>query len=145
VKVTVVSNLDDAAKVLRKRGLEPGGRVQQLFTNEVAKQSDPYVPMQQGILKNTRIIGPDSITYNTPYARNMYYGKVMVDPVTGAAGFLTKDGWRSRKGVKKIVSDREYNYHGAPMRGKFWDKRMWADKKRVIVNNVAAAAGGKAE
>lgn len=160
MKVTVASNLDDAAKVLRKRGLEPGGRVQRLFTNEVAKHSDPYVPMQQGILKNTRIIGPDSITYNTPYARNMYYGKVMVDPVTKAAGFLTKDGWRSRKGVKKIVSDREYNYGGNPtgiklfiskllrvatLRGKLWDKRMWADKKRVIVKNVAAAAGGKAK
>lgn len=145
MNVTVAVNMPDAAKLLKKRGLDPGGRVQQLFTSEVAKRSDPYVPMQQGILKNTAIIEADRIIYNTPYARNMYYGKVMVDPVTGAAGFLTKDGWRSRKGVKKIVSDREYNYHGAPMRGKLWDKRMWADKKRVIVNNVAAAAGGRAK
>ncbi len=145
MKVTVAANLDDAATMLRRRGLEPGGRVQRLFTNEVAKHSDPYIPMQQGLLKNTRIIGADSITYNSPYARMMYYGKVMVDPVIKAAGFLTPQGWRSRKGVKKIVSDREFKYHGAPMRGKLWDKRMWADKKRIIVNNVAVAAGGKPE
>lgn len=145
MKVTVAANLDDAGTMLRKRGLEPGGRVQRLFTNEVAKHSDPYVPMQQGILKNTRIIEADSITYNSPYARMMYYGKVMVDPVTKAAGFMTPQGWRSRKGVKKIISDREFKYHGAPMRGKLWDKRMWADKKRIIVNNVAIAAGGKPE
>ena len=147
MKVTVVSNLDDAATMLRKRGLGPGGRVQQEFTRQVYKHCQAYVPYQQVILAHgpANVVAPDHIIYNVPYARNMYYGKVMVDPVTGAAGFLTKDGWRSRKGVKKIVSDREYNYHGAPMRGKFWDKRMWADKKRVIVNNVAAAAGGKAE
>lgn len=146
--MTVVTNLDDAATMLRKRGLEPNGRVQQIFTNLCAKEMDGYTPMRQGILKNTRIIAPDSVTYITPYARNMYYGVVMVDPITGKAGILIMDKttqeqrWISRKGVRKIPSDREYSYHGAPKRGKLWDVRMWADYKKKIVANVAKAAGG---
>ena len=103
---------------------------------------DPYVPMQTGTLKNRVIIRPTSITYNSPYARVMYYGKVMVDPKTGAAGFLTAKGWRSRRGVAKVVSDREFQYHGGPRRGKLWDKRMWADKKRTILTTVARSVGG---
>ncbi len=148
MKVTVVANMTDAGTMLRKRGLEPGGRVQKIFTSECARHMDPYVPMQSGILKNTRDIEDDGITYRGPYARNMYYGKVMVDPVTKAAGFLTEEGWRSRKGVRKIVSNREYVYHGGggnPARGKLWDVRMWADRGRAILNAIAKAAGGKAE
>jgi len=72
----VVVNMADAGEMLRKRGLETDGRVQQFFTNECAKHMDPYIPFQVGALKNTRIIKPDSITYNTIYARFHYYGKV---------------------------------------------------------------------
>lgn len=143
--ITVVANLDNAGTMLRRRGLEPDGRIQKMFTIRCAAEMDQYTPMQQGILKNTKVIGTDSVTYNVPYARVMYYGVVMVDPVTGAAGFMTANGWRSRKGIPKIASNREFKYHGAPKRGKLWDKRMWADKKDKILNDVARAAGGRAE
>lgn len=133
----VVTNLDDVSTMLKKRGLEPNGRVQKLFTATCAKEMDPYIPMQQGILKITRIIGTDSITYNSPYAKFQYYGKVMI-------------GIKSRrvfadKGERKVVTGRDLKYHGAPKRGKLWDKRMWADKKNKILNDVAKSAGGKAE
>lgn len=141
--MNVETHIDDAATMLKKRGLEANGRVQRIFTLLCVKEMDAYVPMQQGVLKNTRVIGADSVTYNTPYSRNMYYGKVMVDPVTKAAGFMTSQGWRSRKGVRKVVSTREYQYHGAPKRGKLWDKRMWAEKKYKVVKDTATAAGGK--
>ena len=65
----------------------------------------------------------------------------MVDPVTGAAGFLTADGWRSRKGVRKVVSERKYQYHGALMRGAFWFERMKADKKDQILRGVKKILG----
>lgn len=127
MKMTVMTNLDDAGTMLRKRGLEPNGRVQKLFTNEVARQSDPYVPMQQGILKNTRIIQDDVIIYNGPYARYHYHGKVMV----GRA--------------PKKLTDRDLKHHGAPKRGPYWDKRMWKDKKAVLVTKIAMEAGGTPE
>ncbi len=143
--MTVVTNIDDAGKMLRKRGLETGGRVQKYFTARCAAEMDRYVPFQSGMLKNgSRRITADSVIYNAPYARMMYYGQVMVDPVTGAAGFLTSEGWRSRKGVKKIVSTREFSYNGAPLRGKLWDIRMWATCKQKIISGVAAMAGGVA-
>ena len=145
IDATIVININNVNDMLRKRGLEPNGRIQQMFTTTCAREMDPYVPMQSGILKNTRAITADSITYTMPYARNMYYGIVMVDPATGAAGFLTAEGWRSRKGIRKVASGREYNYHGAPKRGKLWDRRMWVDKNHKIINDIARAAGGKAE
>lgn len=141
----VESHLDGLNEMLKKRGLEKNGRTQKLFTTECARYMDKYVPMDTGILKNTRIIGTNSVTYNTPYARIMYYGKVMVDPKTGAAGFLTEKGWRSRKGVKKIESDREFNYRGAPTRGKMWDKSMWRNHRVAILNTVSKSAGGTAK
>ena len=112
----VVTNLDDVSTMLKKRGLEPNGRVQKLFTTMCAKEMDPYVPMQQGILKNTRIIGTDSVTYNSPYAKFQYYGKVMI-------GVKSRSAYAD-KGERKVVTDRNLKYHGAPKRGKLWDKRM---------------------
>lgn len=144
--MNVVVNIDDAATMLKRRGLEPGGRVQRMFTINCAKEMDAFVPMQQGTLKNTRIIGVDSVTYNVPYARMMYHGIVMVDPVTKKAAFFDKNyGFWSRPNTRKIKSTREFKYHGAPKRGKLWDRRMWAEKKTKVTNDVARAAGGVAK
>ena len=51
-----------------------------------------------------------------------------MDPKTRAAGFLTPNGWRSRKGVSKVVSDREIEYDKTknPQAGPFWDRRLMA-------------------
>jgi hypothetical protein len=118
---------------------------QRYIDSEVLRLSDPYLPFQTGMLRSKGIlgtvVGSGMVTYDGPYARNMYYGKVMVDPVTGAAGFLTADGWRSRKGVRKVVSERKYQYHGALMRGAFWFERMKADKKDQILRGVKKILG----
>lgn len=135
--MTVVFNMESAAEILRRRGLEPGGRIQQMFTARCAAEMDPYVPMQQGILKNTRVSTTDSVIYNTPYARFQYYGKVMVGIESGSA--------YARAGERKVVIDKDLTYRGAPRRGPFWDKRMWADKKTKILDDIARAAGGTAE
>lgn len=58
----------------------------------------------------------------------LYHGKVMVDPKTKAAGFLTENGWRSRKNVKKVVSSRDIAYDKTknPQAGPLWDRRLVA-------------------
>lgn len=38
------------------------------------KLYDPYVPMDEGVLKNTVVIRPKEITHTVPYARYQYYG-----------------------------------------------------------------------
>lgn len=63
------------------------------FTNEVARLSDPYIPMDTGTLKNSKYIKKDSITYNTPYARRQYYEH-------------KGSGLRGREWDKRMLSDR---------------------------------------
>lgn len=135
--MNVETNLDGLQTMLQRRGLEKGGRVQMLLTQTCAKEMDPYVPFQQGVLKNTRTIGIDRVTYRGPYARFQYYGKVML-------GIKSHSAW-AKSGERKVVTETDLTYHGAPKRGPFWDKRMWADKKEKIVRVVAAAAGGAAK
>jgi hypothetical protein len=135
MKVSVSVQIDGVDTLLKKRGLEPGGRIQKLFTARCAAEMDPYVPMQQGTLKNIHIIDDDSVTYNTPYARFHYYGKVMV-------GITSRSAY-AKAGERKEVTAKDIKHHGAPKRGPFWDRRMWADKKTKIVSDIAKAAGGK--
>ena len=117
MKVTV--NID-SKKILASRGLGSSDKVKKYLASEVVRLSDPYVPMQQGALKNQRTIAADGsqIVYTQPYAHYQYYGKVM-------AG----------RAPKKYTGD-DLTYHGAPMRGVRWTERMLADKKHEIEKNV---------
>lgn len=65
--------IDPMDKILLKRSLNQNGKGQRFFTHEVRRLSDPYVPFQTGVLKNTASETPTSIIYNTPYARRQYY------------------------------------------------------------------------
>ena len=65
-------NLDSAEQILLKRHLNRNGPAQKLFTSEVARLSDPYVPMDTGVMKNTRIIGTDKVTYPQVYSRKQW-------------------------------------------------------------------------
>jgi hypothetical protein len=133
--MNVKINLDTANQMLAKRGLIPTGQAQKFFTMTCAKEMDPYVPMQQGTLKNTRIIGQDTVKYNTPYAKFQFHGKVMIAP-SGST-------W-ARKGERKEATIMNLTYHGAPKRGFYWERRMWADKKVKVLRQVAAYVGGRA-
>ena len=66
-------NLDSAEQILLKRHLNRNGAAQKLFTSEVARLSDPYVPMDTGTLKNTKQVEPGKITYPQPYAKRQWY------------------------------------------------------------------------
>lgn len=125
----VVYELDSTEEMLKKRGLEPGGRVQKMLTMEVYRESEPYVPFQQGILAHgpANAVEDDHIIYNTPYAHYQWKGEVMA----GRA--------------PKHYTGRPIKHHGAPKRGKEWTRRMWADKKSVILDKIAKEAGGVAE
>ena len=110
----------NAKKILASRGLGSSNKAQKYVASEVVRLSDPYVPMQQGMLKNQRTIASDGsyIVYTQPYAHYQYYGKVM-------AG----------RAPKKYTGD-DLTYNGAPMRGARWTERMFADKRAEIESNV---------
>lgn len=66
---------------------------------QVKKDTEPYVPMLTGSQKNRAKVEGSTIIYPGPYARVLYYGKVMVDPNTGST-------WAPMGGTK-VVTDRD--------------------------------------
>lgn len=124
MKVTVKVDVD-TAKIMRARGLGGDNRARVFLASEVKRLSDPYVPMQQGLLKNQAVVASDgsALTYTQPYAHYQYYGEAM-------AGRAPKQ-----------YTGKPLTYHGAPMRGKQWDKRMMADKSDELTQNLKTYVG----
>lgn len=104
MKVDVTTeNIDMLFKGL---DFEKGGEFHQLLTSEIMRLSDPYVPFSSGPLKNTvqLVDGNTAILYPVPYARYQYFGKLMVDPITGKGAFFSPDyGFWSRPKTQKIM------------------------------------------
>lgn len=115
VKINIKAN-----KILASRGLGSSKKAQKYLCTEIRRLSDPYVPMQQGDLKNRRKMLADGkgIVYTQPYAHYQYYGKAM--------------GGRPPKNY----TGNDLTYNGAPMRGPRWTERMLADKRKEIENNL---------
>lgn len=133
---TVKVDVSSADEVLKKHGLNPGGAVQAFFTNEIMRLSDDYAPFANGVLKNSAYIPPsnDAIIYNTPYARYHWYGKLMVDPITGKGAFFSPTyGFWSRPNTPKVLTNRNMQYQEAPLRGPRWVERCWLDNKDAII------------
>ena len=118
--------------IMKRLGVDARGDVQRFHTANVRRRIQKYMPYRSGATIKLMIVQSPAeepfIHVDAPYARMLYYGKVMVDPKTHAAGFLTANGWRSRKGVKKVVSNRDIQYDKTrnPQAGPFWDRRLMA-------------------
>lgn len=63
--------------LMATRGIEVGGKVQKFVDSEVLRLTDPYVPMDSGVLKGSGTrstkIGSGDVKYSTPYARRQYH------------------------------------------------------------------------
>lgn len=109
--------INSTEAILAKRKLGKGGEAQQFFTNECAKAMNLYVPFKDGTLKDTDAkINLDNVTYFAPYARRQY---------------------NTNKGNGKG------GINNGGLRGKMWDKRMWADNRETIINKVSTFVGGR--
>lgn len=53
------------------------------LANEVLKDTDPFVPALTGSLSQRSHVEGNLVVYPGPYARYLYYGKVMVGPKYG--------------------------------------------------------------
>ncbi len=62
------------------------------------------------------VAGSGWVRWIAPYAKFQYYGKVMIGEQSGKV-------WAD-KGEKKIVTERDLQYHGGGVRGSFWFRRM---------------------
>ena len=106
-------------KMIAKRSLQTGGRVQKYIDSTVLRLSDPYVPFLSGQLKTSGIsgtvLGSGLVVYNAPYAKRQYY----------------TNGGRGKQGTA----------HGG-LRGRYWFERMKADHLNEIIQGAAKIAGG---
>lgn len=140
----------NAQKCLQRLGIEEGGPVQQKIDETVLDVCEPYIPMDlsngsssEGLIHSGRthtVIGSGEVIWETPYAHYVHEGIVYVDPETHAAGFLTEDGWKSRRKVSKIPSDRKLQYQGAPRRGSRWVDRSMQEGGIETVEDAARKA-----
>ena len=80
-------------------------RAESVLAQQVMKDTTPFVPALTGSLtQRTRVVG-DEVIYPGPYARFLYYGKVMVDPATGST--------YAPKGGTKVITDRNLVFNRA--------------------------------
>lgn len=129
-------NLSTWNETLCRHGLQKDGPVQAFFTNELFRASNPYTPFRSGVLADA-VVKPSSILYTTPYAQYMWFGKLMVDPITGKGAFYDPMyGFWSRPGVQKVLTDRPLHYQGAPLRGPKWVERAWIDHKQSVIDST---------
>ena len=95
-----------------------------ITAEQALKDSNNSCPKDQGGLINSSLTFSEPekgiMRWQTPYARALYYGVVMVDPETGKACFFIDDQPYSRKGVKKVKSNPEKEYKFADGRRKLW-------------------------
>lgn len=89
-----------------------------ILKSEIAKDTEPYIPMRDGNLRRAvtaslRTNVPKLI-WATPYARFIYYGKLMV-------GRITKRAW-AKKGETKVVTSKDLTY-SLPGTGPYWFNR----------------------
>lgn len=124
MKISMETNMN-AAEIMRKRGLGDSKEAQHYLASEVDRLSQPYLPFQQGTLQNSAQVNDDSIYYPGPYAHYQYVGEVMA----GRA--------------PKHYTGKAIQYHGGPMRGKEWDKRMMADRGSEVETSLENFIAGR--
>lgn len=78
-----------------------GSGAKHMVALQIAKDTEPYVPARTKSLANRVIVQDDVIIYPGPYARFLYYGKLMIDPNTGSP-------W-APKGATKVVTGKDLN------------------------------------
>lgn len=85
-------------------------RAEHAVAVQAERDSRVYIPSKTGRLRSSGKVYGNTIVWNLPYAREMYFGHLHVDPDRKIAGFLTKQGWRSYSKKKKIRSERKFHY-----------------------------------
>lgn len=130
-------------QIVKRLGLDPGGRAQRFHTLNVRNRIQKYMPFRTGMTIKVMMFQTDGnspeVVLDVPYAKFLYYGKLMVDPVTGAAGFRDKDGqWKSWTKRPKVQSNRPITYTTTknPQAGPYWDRRLAAAEGDVMAQEL---------
>ncbi len=131
--------------VLKEKGLNEFGEVQKFIDSECIRLMKPFTPFKSGMLEKSAnintVIGSGEIIQRMPYARYLYYGKLMVDPVYLKGAFTDgKGAFWSRPDVTKILDpsgrNLEFDKTAHTEAGPFWFKRMKEKYKEEILKGA---------
>ena len=132
LKISVDTSGIDAIKDRLWRGADDAERI---LAQQIAKDTSPFVPALTGSLDERTIVTGSNVVYPGPYARFLYYGKVMVDPNTGST-FAPKGG-------SKVTTDRNlvFNKSVHPQAQDHWfeaSKAQNLDKWKEVARKAVA-------
>ena len=102
LKITVHTDIDAA---IAKKLAVASTKAEHAVAVQAAKDTSPYVPMLTGSLNARTQVEGGNIIYPGPYARYLYYGKLMVDPTTGSS--------YAPKGGTKVLTDKNLVFNQA--------------------------------
>ena len=129
-------------QLVKDKGLDKAGDVQAFHTQNVLRRIKRYMPFRTGVTYKVTVAQTDIhkpvIVTDTPYAKYLFHGKVMVDPKLGVAGFMTPEGWRSRKGCVKVLTKRDLQFFRGknPQAGPRWDLALSAAEGKAMVADL---------
>ena len=105
----------DGIDSLSQRLADASDKAAHIVALQAKKDTSPFVPALTGSLDQRTKVEGSKIIYPGPYARYLYYGKVMVDSKTGKGPMriVEQDGTeviRFRKGATLKPTSRPLNY-----------------------------------
>lgn len=111
-------------KLAKRLGVSPGGKVQEFHTSNVARRIKKYLPYRNyGSVQKALDIGVNlktgEIKVNLPYAKYLFYGKVMA-------------------GKPKRPTGKNLRYTAFPntLAGPFWDRRLKQNEMKQITSEA---------
>ena len=102
LKFTVHTDLNEA---VAHKLAEASTKAEHTVAIQVQKDTSPYVPALTGSFDQRTSVDGGYVIYPAPYARYLYYGKLMVDPETGSS--------YARKGTTKVLTDKNLVFNQA--------------------------------
>lgn len=120
------------------------------LAKEILKDTERYTPMLNGSLDKRTHVRGRAIIYPGPYARYLYYGKVMVraDTGQGPSHYVDKNGnevVKNRKGYKMMATNKNLVFTKAhhPEAQAHWFEASKAQNLDKWTQVAAAAMTGK--
>ena len=129
-------------EIIKKCGLDKGGKVQKHIDQFVLYHSDDYTPGKH-INDSGRVgtkIGSGKVIWDSPDAHYLYEGKLMVDPITHKGAFFNPNyGFWSRPNTPKIYdpNGRKLEYHKGGKSGDHWFDRMIDNEMDDLLEEIS--------
>ena len=145
---SVKVNSRPVEEILRRKGLDVNGDVQQFHTANVLRRIVRYMPYRTGAtIKLTQAQSPVSqpeINTFVPYARYLHEGKVMVNAATGKGpGVIPGGGPRWRRGTQLKATGRPLTKN--PEAGPHWGQRLQEKEGDAMLTDLKNYVQGRAD